>query len=73
MDYYAHEKLRELEQKRLDLLSKRPRLESPRRKPVFGPLAAAIGGRLRRFGEELECWANPPACEPKRPFRFDRY
>lgn len=72
MDYYAHEKLRELEQKRLDMLSKRPHFERPRRKPVFGPLAAALGGKLRRFGEGLESWANPPS-EPKRPFRFDRY
>jgi hypothetical protein len=60
MNWYTYEKLRQLEVERLS--HAKPQLEStpPRRKPIFGPLAAGAGRALRRFGEGLESWANVP-------------
>ena len=60
MNLYAIEKVRQLDaelntKKHLPLVD-----EKPRRKPVFGPLAAGAGRTLRRVGEGLESWANPP-------------
>jgi hypothetical protein len=60
MNPYIHEKLRDLDQERLDRL---PRFsyERPRRRAVFGPMAAFAGRTLRRAGEGLETWATLPA------------
>ena len=67
MNLYTFEKLREIE---MELASQRMSLpqppEKPRRKPVFGPLAATAGRTLRRFGEGLESWANAPAPDSDR-------
>ena len=60
MNLYAIEKVRQLD---AELNAKKhlpPGEEKPRRKPVFGPLAAGAGRTLRRVGEGLESWANPP-------------
>lgn len=63
MNFYAHEKIRELEEQRLKALAGRGRLRQGRNKPAFGSLAAFLGGSLRRVGEGLEAWAGPQAQE----------
>lgn len=67
MNLYAFENLRELEQELADR-SPGPRRDplKPRRKPIFGPAAATAGRTLRRFGEGLESWANPPVPDSDR-------
>jgi len=67
MNLYAIEKVRQLETERLGRMQLPPDAEKPRRKPVFGPLAAGAGRTLRRVGEGLESWANPPLpdCEQR--------
>ena len=71
MNLYTIEKIRELEQERL--AAQRAALpfddQKPRRKPVFGPLAATAGRTLRRFGEGLESWGSPPRSENEQPIR----
>ena len=54
------EKVQQLESELNARKQRAPRPEKPRRKPVFGPLAARAGRTLRRVGEGLESWANPP-------------
>jgi hypothetical protein len=62
MNFYVHEKLRELEAEQLE---KRHRADPPAsRRPLFGALAAVTGRTLRRAGEGLESWAAPAAQEP---------
>lgn len=62
MNFYVYEKLRELEAEQAE---KRhfPEPTAPRRRPLFGALAAVAGRTLRRAGEGLESWATPAACE----------
>ncbi len=68
MNPYTMQKLYELDQERLAARNGRLKLESgkPRRKPIFGPLAAGAGRRLRRFGEGLESWGTPPRPETEQ-------
>ena len=68
MNLYAFEKLREIENELADQRHGpyRPP-EKPRRKPVFGALAATAGRTLRRAGEGLESWANVPHPENDHP------
>jgi hypothetical protein len=62
MNPYVYEKLRELETEQLkNRLYFEP--ESPRRRALFGAVAAIAGRTLRRAGEGLESWATPPAHE----------
>jgi hypothetical protein len=72
MNFYAQEKIKELEKQRQKALAGRPStLSTARNKPVFGPLASVLGGTLRRVGEGLETWGNPAARQPERPYRLD--
>ena len=72
MNLYAIEKVKQLES---ELNAKKQQLpldsEKPRRKPIFGPLAAGAGRTLRRVGEGLESWANPPLPECDQQVRRD--
>ena len=63
MNLYAIEKVQQLESERNAKNQLPPEPERPRRKPVFGPLAAGAGRTLRKVGEGLESWANPPLPE----------
>lgn len=62
MNFYVHEKLRELEAEQVKnrLYFEPP---APRRRPLFGVFAVMAGRTLRRAGEGLESWATPPAHE----------
>jgi hypothetical protein len=62
MNIYAIEKTTQLER---ELRNRRPLLppEEPKRKTIFGPIAARAGRALRRAGEGLEGWANVPITE----------
>ena len=71
MNLYAIEKVRQLETERLARIQLTPDPEKPRRKPVFGPLAAGAGRALRRVGEGLESWANPPLPDCEQQVRRD--
>ncbi|HVP06063.1 MAG TPA: hypothetical protein VMT90_10345 [Dehalococcoidia bacterium] len=62
MNLYTIEKLQEFERERLENAA-RSRRPAPRRKSVFGPLAAGAGRTLRRLGEGLESWGAAPAPE----------
>jgi len=67
MNPYVHEKLRDLEQSRLDRLPQFTH-QRTRRRAVFGPFAALAGRTLRRAGENLESWATPqpaPECQAR--------
>jgi hypothetical protein len=64
MNLYTIEKVHQLESELKAQRHIAPDVEMPRRKPIFGSLAAGAGRTLRRVGEGLESWANPPAeCE----------
>jgi hypothetical protein len=67
MNLYAIEKTKQLESELLNNKRLPPEPPKPRRRAVFGPLAAGAGRTLRRLGEGLESWANPPLREPDRP------
>ena len=68
MNLYAFEKLREIEKELADQRHGPYRdPEKPRRKPVFGGVAARAGRTLRRAGEGLESWANVPHQENDQP------
>jgi hypothetical protein len=62
MNLYTIEKLQELERERI---ARTPHFDEPkpRRKTVFGPLAAGAGRAIRRVGEGLESWGAPPRSE----------
>ncbi len=61
MNFYVHEKLRELEAAEL---KDRLYFEPSRLRPSRLGVAAALAGRiLRRTGERLESWAEPPERE----------
>ena len=69
MNLYTIEKVHQLESELNARKHLTPQAEKPRRKPVFGPLAAGAGRTLRRVGEGLESWGTPARdCEP-RPHR----
>jgi hypothetical protein len=70
MNLYAIEKVQQLESE-LNAKKQLPHPEKPRRKPVFGPLAAGAGRTLRRVGEGLESWANPPLPDRDQHARRD--
>lgn len=73
MNFYAEEKLLELKKERLNGRRFIAQDAAPPRKPVFGPLAAGAGRTLRRLGERLESWANPPLPEcDKRSLGYER-
>lgn len=64
MNLYTFEKLRQFEEERLGKMRTPPETPKPRRKTIFGPLAAGAGRALRRAGEGLESWGAPPPPEP---------
>jgi len=66
---YTIEKIRALEQERMSKLPPNSEPQRPRRKPVFGPLAAGAGRTLRRLGEGLESWGTVPAPDDRRQAR----
>jgi hypothetical protein len=76
MNLYALEKLRELEQERLNgrpIAPDQAVSTVRRRRPVFGPLAQRAGRSLRRLGEGLESWSSPPCEErPRSPLSYRR-
>jgi hypothetical protein len=59
MNFYVHDKLRELETERLanQLYVERPR---PRRRLLVGGVVSFAGHVLRRAGEGLEGWGDVP-------------
>jgi hypothetical protein len=59
---YVSEKLAEMELERAAHRAPRPVLQ-PKKRRVLGRPMAAVGRRMRRFGEALECWAAPSAVE----------
>ena len=63
MNLYTIEKVKQLESELKARTQLTPQPQKPRRKPLFGPLAAGAGRTLRRVGEGLETWANPPLPE----------
>lgn len=75
---YASEKLRELEEERLTrALVLRRGLTAPKDGPrkaksVIGPVIRTAGRTLRRVGEGLEGWADPPQAESEQPLRAER-
>jgi hypothetical protein len=55
MNFYAHEKIQELE---FELKNKTQiELPAPRRRPIVGGLAATAGHLLHLAGEGLESWS----------------
>lgn len=67
MNLYTIEKVHQLESELKAQRHNAPDAATPRRKPIFGVLAAGAGRTLRRVGEGLESWANPPSdCEQQR-------
>ncbi|MEO8457644.1 MAG: hypothetical protein ABI559_07530 [Chloroflexota bacterium] len=61
MNLYTLEKVRQLEAERRSaklILMPEEEARTPR-KAIFGPLAAGVGGTLRRLGEGLESWSTP--------------
>lgn len=71
MNFYAIEKVKQLESELNTKKQLPPHHEKPRRRPVFGPLAAGTGRTLRRIGEGLESWANPPLPDRDQQVRRD--
>jgi hypothetical protein len=68
---YTIEKIRQLESELKTRNQLPPDGEKPRRKPIFGPLASGAGRTLRKVGERLESWANPPLPECEQQVRRD--
>lgn len=65
MNYYAEEKIRELEQELAALAMRYPRAN--RRSPLFGPAVRALSRGLSRLGGGMESWATPTAPEQSEP------
>jgi hypothetical protein len=61
MNFYAHEKIQELESELKSTLHFDP--PAPPRWPVFGGLAAGVGHLLRHAGEGLEAWSGHATSE----------
>jgi hypothetical protein len=55
---YVAEKLAEMELERAAHRAPRPLQQQQKRRVLRRPMAA-VGRRMRRFGEALECWAAP--------------
>lgn len=66
MNFYAHEKIRQLESELRNTLHFAP--ERPRRRAFVGGLAAGTGAILRRVGERLEAWSTHSSAEPDKRF-----
>ncbi len=72
MNYYAEEKIRELEKELAALTIRHPRPDT--RSALFGPAIRALGRSLTRLGEGLESWATPsPPSEGERHHLGKRY
>ncbi len=69
MNYYAEEKIRELER---ELAGRTLRDPQPARNgPLLGPALRVFGRTLSRLGEGLESWATPAAEESEAHLRLD--
>lgn len=72
MNDYVTQKLRELDEERLNrtLIAARMEQESghakPKGKPVVGPALRLAGRTLRKVGAGLEDWAEPPMTESEQ-------
>jgi hypothetical protein len=78
MNDYVAQKLRELDEERLNrtLLATRlreaSRSERPKAKPVIGPALRLAGRTLRRVGAGLEDWAEPQASDAEQRLGLER-
>ena len=78
MHEYVTEKLRELDEERLNrtLIAARAKhdttTERPRAKPVIGGALRVAGRTLRRVGAGLEDWAEPPAADAEQRLGVER-
>jgi len=78
MNDYVAQKLRELDEERLNrtLIAARLEQESgrPKRKgkPVIGPALRLAGRTLRTVGAGLEDWAEPPVTECEQGLGLER-
>ncbi len=67
MNPYVFEKLRELEEERCRIASRRPfpppAPVAPPAPPPVARVALVLGHAMRRLGESLEAWASRPAPE----------
>jgi len=78
MNDYVAQKLRELDQERLNrtLIAARMDQESghskPKGKPVVGPALRLAGRALRKVGAGLEDWAEPPVTECEQGLELGR-
>jgi len=66
MNFYAQEKIKELESElKNTLYFEAP---APKRRPIVGGLAAGAGRLLRRAGAGLESWSTHPSAEHETSF-----
>jgi hypothetical protein len=74
MNFYAEEKIRELEARRMNTrrVPDGRTVQRCSRRPLFGPLAARAGRSLRRLGEGLEAWSRPQGEPERTPFSYRR-
>ena len=78
MNDYVAQKLRELDEERLNRTLIAARIqrdatgERPRAKPVIGGALRVAGRTLRRVGEGLEGWAEPPVKESEQRLGLER-
>lgn len=78
MNDYVAQKLRELDEERLNqtLIAARMEQESghprPKGKPVIGPALRLAGRTLRKVGAGLEDWAEPPTTESEQRLGLER-
>ena len=78
MNDYVAQKLRELDEERLNrtLIAARMEQESahpkPKGKPVVGPALRLAGRTLRIVGAGLEGWAEPPTTDSEHRLGLER-
>ena len=78
MNEYVTQKLRELEEERLNRTLLGPKSQpadvrrAPKAKPVIGPALRLAGRTLRRMGAGLEDWAEPPTPESEQRLGLER-
>ena len=78
MNDYVAQKLRELDEERLNqtLIAARMEQESgppkPKGKPVIGPALRLAGRTLRKVGAGLEDWAEPPTTDSEQRLGLER-
>lgn len=78
MNDYVAQKLRELDEERLNrtLIAVSTQQESghprPKGKPVIGPALRLAGRTLRTVGSGLEDWADPPVREGEQSLELER-